>query len=296
MAAKRKTQTLKKQRTGGVRRRPDVAQTIVGKSTLSARSAPAETPMDKPIAFSAEQIQWLTDRIYAQVYGEPIGTEMVAEILETVGAEHVPPDLNVEHLKADIYIAWRFYNDFKRLTFKGDRSRLKTYAENVRIAVHDLEKILNEESWEADIFRYNRLSREMFPLNSFRIQLQSFPKMVAAFEGFYSKKATPGAQDAFGLTATEWLFGWWLPEMFKKFFKQETNRNRQRGEVDGAYIRFAIAFAKAHRWEKLSPETVSTYMTDAQKHFGKARKENTPKISEWSLDSQGNLTRKLENF
>jgi hypothetical protein len=245
---------------------------------------------DKPIGLSVEQIQWLTDRIYAQIHGEPIGNEAVAEILKAVGAERVPPDINVEQLKADIYIAWRFYNDFKRWTSKGERRRLSIYAEEVRRAVHDLEKILNRESWEADIFRYNRLSFEMFPLNSFRIQLQSFPKMVAAFESLYSKKTTPGAQRALGLTATKWLFGWYLPATFKKHFKQEANRSRQMGEaVDSPYIRFAIAFAKAHGWKKLSPETVSTYM-------GWATKENTPKVSEWHLDGQGNLTRTLENF
>jgi hypothetical protein len=214
-----------------------------------------------------------------------------------VGAEPVLSDPNVEQLKADIYIAWRFYNDFKRWTSKGERRRLRTYTEKVRRFVHDLEETLNQESWEADIFRYNRLSREMFPLNSFRIQLQSFAKMVAAFESFYSQKATPRARDALGLTATEWLFGWWLPGTFQKYFKQEANRNRQPGEaVEGPYIRFAIAFAKAHGWKKLSPETVSTYMTNAQKVFGKATKENTPKISEWHRDGQGNLSRTLENF
>jgi hypothetical protein len=254
-------------------------------------------PANKLISLSVEQIQWLTDRIYAQIHGEPIGDEAVAEILKAVGAEHIPPDINVEQLKADIYIAWRFYNDFKRSTSKGERKRLATYAEKVRRAVHDLEKILNQESWEADIFRYNRLSFEMFPLNSFRIQLQSFPKMVGAFESFYSRKATPGAQDAPGLTAAEFLFGWCLPDTFKKHFKQKANRSRQMGEaVDSPYIRFAIAFAKAHGWKKLGPESVSKYMTGAQKHLGNATKQNTPNISEWHLDGQGNLTRTLENF
>lgn len=56
------------------------------------------------------------------------------------------------------------------------------------------------------------------------------------------------------------------------------------------------ACAKARGMKRLSPETVSTYMTDAHKHFGKATKENTPNISEWHLDGQGNLTRTLENF
>jgi hypothetical protein len=39
-------------------------------------------PANKHIGLSVEQIQWLTDRIHAQVYGEPIGNEAVAEILK----------------------------------------------------------------------------------------------------------------------------------------------------------------------------------------------------------------------
>jgi hypothetical protein len=249
---------------------------------------------DKLMGLSVEQ-QRLTDRI--RIYGKPIGNEAVAEILEAVGAEHVPSDINVEQLEADIYIAWRSYNGLKRYTSKAKRRRLIIYAEKVSRAVYDLKKILDQESWEADIFRYN-MSFEMFPLNMFRIRLQSFPITVSAFESLYRRgAATPRTQGPRGFTATKWLFGWSLPETFKKHFKQEANRNRQMREaVDSPYIRFAIACAKVLGMKRLSPETVSTYMTDAQKHFGNATKENAPNISEWHLDGQGNLTRTLENF
>jgi hypothetical protein len=40
-------------------------------------------PADKPIGLSVEQIRWLPDGMRARIYGEPIGNEAVAEILET---------------------------------------------------------------------------------------------------------------------------------------------------------------------------------------------------------------------
>jgi hypothetical protein len=89
-----------------------------------------EMPAKKIIAFTPEQIQWVKDLINAQLYGESISDEAVSRILKEVGTEHVPPDLDLEQLKTDIYAAWCLYSDYaqsticKILSIIGVRSQL----------------------------------------------------------------------------------------------------------------------------------------------------------------------------
>jgi len=248
----------------------------------------------KPIGPSPEQIQWVNDQINAQVYGEPISDEALGRILEAVGPEHVPSDLDLGQLKTDIYTAWRLYKDIALGTSKGERSRMRTYIKKVQEAAHELAAILGQQNLEAKIFRHSRLSSELFSLNGFRIQLAWFPKLIATFESTYSEKATVQARAALGLTAKEFLFGLWLPKTFEKHFKQKADRSRQSGgSVDSPYIRFAIAFSESHGWKKLSPETVSAAVTKAKTWRGKSTKNV---LKDWHLDGQGIKSRALGNF
>jgi hypothetical protein len=221
----------------------------------------------------------------------------LAKILKAVGAEHVPSTLDPRQLKTDIYTAWRFYSDHMRGTQGGPRNKLQRYADKVRKAGHELEKILNQESWEARIFRHHRLSYEQFSLNSFRIQLACFSKLAATFEMLHRKGSARQRRKTLSLSTTDWVFGFYLPTIFAKHFKQKATRNRQPDKtVDSPYIRFAVAVSKSPGWDELRPETVSKAMTEAPKAgYGQTKKPRLKTSKNWHQDSQGNWTRVLEN-
>jgi len=116
----------------------------------------------RKVAITAKQRDWLDSLVKAKVYGAPISDAAIEEILNNVGADYVPRDLDRQQLREDINLAWRFYRDYRRQGSKGQRTKLRKYATEVHNALNALSDILNEESYEADIFRYGWISRE-FP-------------------------------------------------------------------------------------------------------------------------------------
>jgi hypothetical protein len=143
------------------------------------------------ISLSAEQRDWLDSQIRTKFYGAPISDANIDDILNCVGPNWVPSDLDRQQLKKDIDAAWKFYRDYTRYSKKGLRTKLRKYAEKVHKTANALSDVLNEETEEADIFRYGWISRA-FPLNDFRIRLQHLPTLLAMFHKTYSSPQTRG--------------------------------------------------------------------------------------------------------
>src|SRR5262249_20818495 len=131
-----------------------------------------------------------------------------------------------------------------------------------------LSDILNQESYEADIFRYGWISRT-FPLNDFRIRLQHLITLVATFQTMYSSPVT--LRDALKESPEHWFLGHDLRCIFEKHFKLQATRSR---EVDGSrrlFVCFAIAVSSALGWD-VSDSTVSKAMPRSrERHVSRGR-------------------------
>jgi hypothetical protein len=143
---------------------------------------------------------------------------------------------------------------------------LQGYARKVHEAATKLADVLNQSSWEADIFRYGGISTA-FPLTDFRIQLQRLPHFVEIFQTVYS---SPTTRNAIQLSPTNWFFGICLPPIFEKHFREKATRSRhhKRG-LESPFIRFATAVSTS-RGMRVSAETVSAAMTKGAALFGRA--------------------------
>jgi hypothetical protein len=56
----------------------------------------------KKVAITAEQRDWLDSLIKAKVYGAPISDAAIEKILNSVGVDYVPRDLDRQQLKKEI--------------------------------------------------------------------------------------------------------------------------------------------------------------------------------------------------
>jgi hypothetical protein len=214
---------------------------------IFAPSVEAGVSSKNKFRLTTEQVDWLNGKIRAQVYGA-ISDEAIAQILDRVGHDNVPIGLDREQLKNDIEEAWRFYSDFQRNTSRGEQTQLRSYADKVWKAANALQEILDEESREADIFRYSNLFRNVFLLTNFRIQLQRLPKYVAVFKSFYNNRTI--LRRALGVSPNEWFFGMDLRCIFEKHFNRPAKRSQGSNKrPDGPYFRFAMAVADAYKVE-----------------------------------------------
>jgi hypothetical protein len=239
------------------------------------------------VALTAEQKAWLDSKIKEQVYGAPISDAAIADILNRVGLDYVPSDLERQQLKDEINLAWKFYTDYTRLSSKGQRTKLRKYAGNVHKALNALSDVLNQESYEADIFRYGWISRA-FPLNDFRIRLHHLMTRVATFQTMCSSPLT--LRDALKESPEHWFLGHDLRRIFEKHFKLQATRS-----VDGSrgpFVCFAIAVSSALGMD-VSDSTVSKAMTNLAHFFRPGLATTRP--SDWYLDEFGNLSRLVEN-
>ena len=179
--------------------------------------------------------------------------------------------------------------DYTRLSSKGQRTKLRKYAENVHNALKASSDILNQESYEADIFRYGWISRT-FPLNDFRIRLQHLITLVATFQTSHSSPVT--LRDALKESPEHWFLGHDLRCIFEKHFKLQATRSKKVDGSRGPFVCFAIAVSSALGLD-VSDSTVSKAMTNLAPLFRPASAVTNP--SDWYLDEFGNQTRVVEN-
>jgi hypothetical protein len=232
----------------------------------------------KPIVLTAEQRAWLDAQIAAIVYGTPISDEAIADILNCLGPDYVPSDLDREQLKKDIDGAWRFFKEIGRFE-KGQRTSMRKYALGVQKAAEALSNVLDQSNWEANRFRYSQVMFNVFPLNDFRLRLRHLQKIAADFLAIYSSPVTP-RRLFFKVSSKYWFLGHDLRLVFEKHFRRPSER--------GLFIPFAIKVSAALGL-RVSEPTVSRAMTAV------ALGKNKPRKGDWFVDEFGVLTRKLEN-